>query len=69
MDHFQVRLQLELAIAAGGRDSVGARQMEYRHVEVSIRSVGGAYRSYRWQLGEEVRWRTAVGVQTRRSVN
>ena len=38
-------------------------------MQMSIRSVGGAYWSWRWQLGEGVLWRTAVGVQTRRIVN
>ena len=62
------RRLLELAMTAGVRECFGALRLEYRHVEVSIRSVGGAYWSCRWQLREGVRWRTAVGVQTRRSV-
>ena len=32
-------------------------------------SVGGAYWSWRWQLGVEVRWRTANGAMTRLSVD
>ena len=52
-------------MAAGLRECVGALRLENRHVEVSIMSVGGAYWSWRWQLVEGVRWRTAVGVQTR----
>ena len=38
-------------------------------MQMSIRSAGGAYWSWRWQLREGVRWRIAVDVQTRRSVN
>ena len=41
---------LELPIKTRVRDCVGALQMEHWHVQVSIRSVGGAYRSWRWQL-------------------
>ena len=32
-------------------------------------SVGGAYWSWRWQLGVGVRWRTANGAMTRLSHN
>ena len=51
-----------------GRECVGTLRLEYRHVEVLKRSVGGAYWSWRWQLGG-VRWRTAVGVLTPPSIN
>ena len=34
-----------------------------------MESVGGAYWSWRWQLGDGVCWRTADGAVTRLSVN
>ena len=49
---------------AAGRECVGALRLESRHVEVSIRSVGGACWSWRWQLAEGLRWRTADGALT-----
>ena len=51
-------------MAADVRECVGALQLGYRHVELSIGSVGGAYWSWRWQLGEGLRWRTADGAVT-----
>ena len=36
---------------------------------MSKRSIGGAYWSWRWQLGEGVHWRAAVGALTCPSVN
>ena len=45
------RRLLELATAAGMMECVGARPMELRHDKVSMKSVGGAYWSWRWQLG------------------
>ena len=58
------RRLLELAMAAVLREFVGAMNMEHWHVEMSKRSIGGAYWSWRCQLGEGMRWRTAVGVLT-----
>ena len=52
-----------------GMECVGALRLEYRHIEVSIRSVGGAYWSWRWQLAEGLRWRTADGALTYANVN
>ena len=40
------RYLLELAMATGGRECFGALRLEYRHVEFSIGSVGGAYWSW-----------------------
>ena len=36
---------------------------------MSMKTFGGAYWSWRWQLGEGMRWRNAVGVLTRPSFN
>ena len=58
------RRLLELAFVAGVRECFGALWLEYRHIKVSIRSVGGAYWSCQWQLGEGLRWRTADGALT-----
>ena len=52
-----------------GRECVGALRLEYRHVEVSIRSVGGAYWKLRWELAEGLRWRTADGALTYANVD
>ena len=36
---------------------------------MSMKSVGGAYWSWRWQLGDGVRWLKVDGAMTRLSVN
>ena len=41
---------LELARAVGVRECVGARLLEHRHVQVTMKSVGVTYSSWRWQL-------------------
>ena len=38
-------------------------------MQMPIRSVGGAYWSWRWQLEEGLRWRTADGALTYANVN
>ena len=50
------------------RECVGPLRLEYRHVEVTIRSVGGAYWSWQWQLWEGLRRRTANVALTPASV-
>ena len=41
---------LELAMAAEARECISARLLEYSNVQVSMKSVGGTYWSWQWQL-------------------